>query len=240
MSLPLHTSCRLLASHDCGLLAVDKSDGVLSHPNRNGRDPKAVFQVDYDASEEAYRDGDTRWFLLNRLDAPTSGVVLLATDEKVAALAKAEFAAHRVRKGYFAVVRGYPLRRRDNWYDCLETSQLGGRLRTRISRGRPNAQTAVLLKDRSGDPPARALLQLEPVTGRTHQLRVQCASRQLPIIGDGTYGDFSFNKAFRKRIGSNRLFLHSGSIRIELVVEGRRVSFSASSDLPGIFSIALN
>ncbi len=240
MDLPLHKSCRLLASHACGILAVEKAHGVLSHPNRGVRDTNAVLPLPYDAAEEAYRDGETTWYLLNRLDAPTSGVLLLASTREVAALAKAEFAAHRVRKRYCALVRGYPLRKRDNWYDCLETSQRGGRLRTRVTRGRPNAHTVVLLRDRSGEPPARALLQLEPATGRTHQLRVQCACRQLPIIGDATYGDFAFNKAFKKRIGSNRMFLHSESTRIEFTLSGKRVVFSASSDLPQVFSIALD
>ena len=240
MEMPLHTSCRLLGSHQCGLLAVEKADGVLSPPNRTGRDRNALVQAAYDAEAEAYREGDATWYLLNRLDAPTSGVILLATDREVAGLAREEFAAHRVRKHYLALVRGYPLRKRDNWYDCLETSNRGGRLRTEVARGRPNAHTVMLLKDRSGDPPARALLQLEPATGRTHQLRIQCASRQLPIIGDATYGDFSFNKAFRKRLGSNRLFLHSWKTALTFTVAGQSVEFSASSDLPGIFSIALD
>ena len=240
MDLPLHKSCRLLASHPCGLLAVEKAHGVLSHPNKSGRDRNALLLADYDVTGESYRDGDSTWYLLNRLDAPTSGVLLLAADADVASLAKAEFAAHRVGKRYAALVRGYPLRKRDNWYDCLETGQRGGTLRTRIAAGRPNAHTVVLLTDRSGEPPARALLQLEPATGRTHQLRVQCASRQLPIVGDATYGDFSFNKAFRKRIGSNRLFLHCCTTQLEITVAGRRVGFAASSDLPEIFSIALD
>ena len=53
-----------------------------------------------------------------------------------------------------------------------------------------------------------ALLELQPKTGRTHQLRIQCANRGLPIVGDRTYGDFQRNKALK----GEALFLHSESV----------------------------
>ena len=59
---------------------------------------------------------------------------------------------------------------------------------------------------------AFSLIQLEPLTGRTHQLRVQCAQHHFPILGDKTYGDFKCNR----RLRTERLFLHANSIEFVL------------------------
>ena len=82
-------------------------------------------------------------------------------------------------------------------------------------------------------------MQLDPKTGRSHQLRVQCARRGLPIVGDQTYGDFRLNREFARHTGLKRLFLHSLSTSINYELAGRDFSFSASAPLPGEFSAAM-
>jgi 23S rRNA-/tRNA-specific pseudouridylate synthase len=79
------------------------------------------------------------------------------------------------------------------------------------------------------------LIQLEPRTGRSHQLRVQCARRNLPIVGDQTYGDFARNRAFAKSTGSKRLFLHSITTEFNYEYRGARQVFSATAPLPEEF-----
>lgn len=239
MEVPLHHSCSLIQSHACGLMAIDKAEGILSHPNKGKSGGASLLSVQYDHEEEAYVDGENKWYLLNRLDAPTSGVILLAADHGVAVAAKREFANHTVKKSYLALVKGIPVRKKDCWRDCLTVERKGGLLRTRVIQGKANSESAVLLKQRGESPPARSLIQLTPATGRTHQLRVQCASRRLPIAGDATYGDFSFNKDFRKKTGTNRLFLHSWKTEVEISIRGKKVIFSAESAIPRIFAIAL-
>lgn len=239
MDIPLHRSCSLIGLHECGLIAIDKAAGVVSHPNREKSSQNALLTVAYDHDEEAYCEGGTRWYLLNRLDAPTSGVILLAGNREIAQAVKLQFASHAVSKSYLAVVKGVPPRSRDTWRDCLQSTRRAGQLRTRTLRGKPNAQTHMLLRERGSGPPARSLLQLNPLTGRTHQLRVQCAGRRLPIIGDATYGDFEFNKVMRNRTGSSRLMLHSWKTRIETGLAGESVFFEATSPPPEIFAIAL-
>jgi 23S rRNA-/tRNA-specific pseudouridylate synthase len=76
-----------------------------------------------------------------------------------------------------------------------------------------------------------ALLQLEPATGRSHQLRVQCARRHLPIVGDATYGDFRANRDYARHSGQKRLFLHSHETSLPL---GPR-TFTARAELPAGF-----
>jgi 23S rRNA-/tRNA-specific pseudouridylate synthase len=77
------------------------------------------------------------------------------------------------------------------------------------------------------------LLKLEPITGRTHQLRVQCAFHGVPIVGDGTYGEFVFNREFARRTGHKRMFLHAASLRIP------SLGFSAESPVPPSFAEAM-
>jgi 23S rRNA-/tRNA-specific pseudouridylate synthase len=239
MSLPLHPACTLLKSDPSGLLAVDKATGILSHPNSKSDKGAAVLKLPYEFETESFVDGDRRWYLLNRLDGPTSGVILLADNPEVAQAVKEAFARHEVEKCYAAVLKGIPPRKRDQWRDYLVTRKRGATLRTEASRGKPNALTDMELLERGSGPPARALVLLKPATGKTHQLRVQCASRHLPIIGDATYGDFAFNREFRRRTGEGRLFLHSWKTRLQVHVNGSNLSFSVESPVPGAFKAAL-
>lgn len=195
--------------------------------------------VGYDFDKEAYIDGATIWYLLNRLDAPTSGVILVANCPEVAEAVKQAFAEHQVEKTYAAVVKGFPARKSEAWRDCLVTHKRGGTLRTEVVRGKPDSECRMELLERASGPPARSLVALHPSTGRTHQLRVQCASRRLPIIGDATYGDYAFNRDFRKRNGEKRLYLHSWKTRLQVPLGGRNLSFFVESPLPEAFSVAL-
>lgn len=82
-----------------------------------------------------------------------------------------------------------------------------------------------------------SLLRLEPHTGRSHQLRVQCARRRLPIVGDQTYGDFARNREFARRTGLKRLFLHSLATSFTYDWQGRACSFAAEAPLPADFTL---
>lgn len=238
MKLPLHSACRLLKSEN-GLVAVEKAAGVLSHPNRAADQERSLLQAPYDAEEEAFVENGQCWYLLNRLDSPTTGILLLATDREVAKAVRLAFAEGRVEKTYLALVKGIPRRLREVWRDCLRVEQRGSALRTRVVRGAPNAITRVECIRRGRGVPARSLLKLEPETGKTHQLRVQCAHRRCPIIGDATYGDFAANRDWQKRLSKKVLFLHSHRTRLDLKLPGRSIQFEATSPMPELFSIAL-
>lgn len=84
-----------------------------------------------------------------------------------------------------------------------------------------------------------SLIQLEPHTGRSHQLRVQCAKRGLPIVGDRTYGNFSANREFSKAGGPKRMFLHSLEVEFDYEFAGKENRFAAQAPLPAEFGAAL-
>jgi 23S rRNA-/tRNA-specific pseudouridylate synthase len=84
-----------------------------------------------------------------------------------------------------------------------------------------------------------SLVNLEPRTGRTHQLRVQTAQHGHPILGDRTYGDFEFNKAVGSARGFKRLFLHAYRTEVSFPWQGETVKFSATAPMPAEFEEAL-
>ena len=253
-ALPLHAGVRVLAEHPCGLVAVDKPEEVLSHPNGSEDNARSVLNANYSLEEEAYhvRDGKggiRRVWLINRLDGPTSGVLLLATTEVAAVAARKAFATRAVAKGYLAVCVGrnrLPVLR-GTWDDLLVTRRGGpGGARTEpLLPGQPprGPATQALTHVRVGPKGEGAVdlvqLHLEPKTGRTHQLRVQCAMRGHPILGDKTYGDFDANRALGAERGFRRLFLHAESLELAPVVAGERVRFAVRSPAPAEFAAVL-
>ena len=135
---------------------------------------------------------------------------------------------------------GKPAKAVEIWRDLLAVAKKGGQIRTATDAGRMPAESRMTVaRARGVGEGAMALVQLEPRTGRSHQLRVQCAKRHLPIVGDLTYGDFGRNREFAKRTGSKRLYLHSLATRFEYEWKGEKFKFSAKAPLPAEFLAAL-
>ena len=238
--LPLGRDVRLIARDENGVAALAKPAGVLSHPNGPKDEPRALLTCPYDSAQECFvwrnpDGGERRLWLLNRLDSATSGVILAAASDAVARTIKEQFARRQVRKVYQALVFGAPRAQKEIWRDRLAVAKRGGTIRTAVA-GRIPAEAHVTVLRRQAGPPPLALVQLDPKTGRSHQLRVQCAQRGLPIVGDQTYGDFRLNREFAKAAGSKRLFLHSLATSFSYELAGRSYSFEATAPLPPEFS----
>jgi 23S rRNA-/tRNA-specific pseudouridylate synthase len=242
-NLPLGRQVRLIKRDENGLAAMAKPAGVLSHPNTPGDQPRALLTCAYDRDRECFAwrtpDGaEARLWLLNRLDSATSGVILAAASEAVARSIKENFARRQVTKVYQALVFGAPRAQQEVWRDRLAVEKRGGTIRTGPAGNIPAEAHCSVLRRRPGSPPL-TLVQLDPKTGRSHQLRVQCARRGLPIVGDQTYGDFRLNREFAKATGCKRLFLHSLATRFSYALAGRTFDFSATAPLPAEFVTAL-
>lgn len=226
----------VLAHHPDGVVALDKPPGLLSHPNQPADTPRSLLAAPYESGGECYLLPDgARAHLLHRLDSATSGVVLLALDDALAALIKQSFQERAVGKTYLALVFGVPRQRREAWTDRLQVRRGGGRLRVSDDRAGDTASTGMRLLRTLTGTPVLSLLELTPHTGRTHQLRVQCGKRRLPIVGDATYGDFAKNRAFAKAGGMERLFLHAREVIVNCRHRGRDWHFQAASPVPPEF-----
>ena len=243
--MPLGPGVRIL-NHDVNdLVAFDKPAGVLSHPNDRADKPRSLLTCPYDMISESFNWNDTepgeggaifmpRLWLLNRLDAHTSGVILATASEELAGEIRAHFKREGVRKVYRALVFGRAPKPQEAWRDLLLIRRQGGHIRTMDGGNIPAECMMKLVREGRGEP-RLSLLQLEPRTGRSHQLRVQCARRGLPIVNDATYGEFKRNREFARRTGCKRLFLHSFETSLDYKFGGKKFSFSARAPLPPEF-----
>ncbi|WP_375610422.1 MULTISPECIES: RluA family pseudouridine synthase [unclassified Bartonella] len=153
--------------------------------------------------------------LVHRLDRETSGVLIVARSRGAAQALTAAFRARETKKTYWALVRGVPKKKQDKistWMVKEMTAQ-GDKMRV-CEHGEPDSHHAVSYY-RVLDTRGRALswLEMEPYTGRTHQLRVHAAHMDHPIIGDSKYFFSDSNWTLPGGI-QNRLHLHARRIRI--------------------------
>ncbi len=233
--LPWGRGVTLLRCDANGLMAAEKPDGTLSHPNRAGEESKSLLRAPYDADGQLYSVSGDGWtgsvYLLNRLDSATSGIVLLALLPETAQAALAAFEKKQVRKVYEALVFGLPPKGSPRWLDRLSIAKAEGGLRARAGGGIA-AETTLLRTQPIAGSPLMARLTLMPVTGRTHQLRIQTAKRKCPIVGDRTYGDFAKNKIVAKSSGLKRLCLHCVETQVSYRLATGTFAFQARSACP--------
>ncbi len=189
------------------LIAVHKPSGLLVH--RTGIDRHETRFALQMVREQCGRFV----FPVHRLDKGTSGVLLFAFASDIAHVLGIGFETGAVRKRYLAVVRGHPLA-------AGVVDHALARIRDDYAGGRPEAppQEAVTRYRRltTWELPCQvdryatsryALLELEPLTGRRHQLRRHLKHIAHPIIGDATYGKGRHNRLFQALFGSSRLLL---------------------------------
>ncbi len=238
--LPWTKGARVIKTDANGLIAVDKPFGILSHPNSKSDRVKGLLRLDYDAKEQAYilpDDQDNghhqQIYLLNRLDSATSGILLLSASLETRDAVLKAFEERRVTKLYRALVFGILDRkgREILWKDRLKVAKFGKAVRAQAGSGK-SAETELVFARTIPGSPITSLLELKPLTGRTHQLRVQCAKRRLPIVGDRTYGDFQKNRLYARVTGIKRLCLHSSETKLEYTLGGKVFRFRAVSEPP--------
>jgi len=241
-ALPCGRGVSLLAWDANGLAAFNKPAGVLSHPNESGDEKRSLLHARYRPDGEYFEwrnesaaTETNRLWLLNRLDSATSGVILAAASAELAAEIRGHFKRKQVKKLYLALVFGGPRATSEVWQDRLAVEKRGGQIRTSAHAGHVPAESAMTVLRRGAQEPRVTLIRLEPRTGRSHQLRVQCAKRGMPIVGDQTYGDFARNREFAKRAGTKRLFLHSMETAFAYEFGGQKADFSAVAPLPPEF-----
>jgi len=167
---------------------------------------------------------------VHRLDRGTSGVLLFALDRDVARALGAQFLMREVAKRYVAVVRGHPpdagvidhplARERDD-YERQPPNDRDDAPQAAVTRYRRLADTEL---PRAVDryPSSRyALVELQPETGRRHQIRRHLKHIAHPVIGDATYGKGRHNRLFKELFSSDRLLLACVELRLTHPVTGR-------------------
>jgi 23S rRNA pseudouridine955/2504/2580 synthase len=185
------------------ILVIDKPAGLAVH---------AGSGVDYgviDAMRLLRPADDIE--LVHRLDRDTSGCLLLARHRQALLAMQVVLQDRSMGKKYNAVVKGcWPRELTEIRYALEKIHLSNGERRMRVDSGGKQALSRVRLL-RSGA--LFSLIQVELVTGRTHQIRVHCQAEGHEIAGDAKYADTEFNRAMRKR-GIRRLMLHASSLEL--------------------------
>jgi 23S rRNA pseudouridine1911/1915/1917 synthase len=203
-------------------LAVNKPAGLLSQGDETGDTSLVDWARDY--LKARYRKpGNVYVGLIHRLDRPTSGVVLLARTSKAASRLSEQFRAGTVSKTYWAIVEGELAGIEGRWDDVLEKDSQANRVRVRdqAEGGGQEARVEFRVLRRG---PGFTKLELRPATGRSHQLRVQLASRGLPIAGDTKYGARTVLDA---EDGRRRIALHARELAFTHPTRGEAISVVA-------------
>lgn len=158
----------------------------------------------------------------HRLDRPVSGLILVAFTKKAARLLGEQFEARRVSKTYLALVQGIVDNDQQQWSDYLRKVDDEARVEVDLSNEPADAASSKLAElkmtvvERYD---TRSLLELQPSTGRMHQLRVQAASRGHTIIGDALYGSDQIVPGG----DGETIALHAWKLEFNDPVNGRRV-----------------
>jgi 23S rRNA pseudouridine1911/1915/1917 synthase len=137
--------------------------------------------------ERYHKPGNVYLGIPHRLDRPVSGVVLFARSTKAAQRLAEQFRERQVRKVYWAAVEGDVQPAEGTWEDWLLKIAEEARSE-RVPPETPGARRAVLRYRRLASNAGTTLLEVEPETGRMHQIRVQAAVRGWPVRGDVLYG----------------------------------------------------
>ncbi|MBI4182540.1 MAG: RluA family pseudouridine synthase [Proteobacteria bacterium] len=206
---------RLVLYRDDDLIAIDKPAGLAVQGGpRTGRHLDAMLDALRFGSAERPR-------LVHRLDRDTSGVLVLARSGAAAARLAALFRRRETVKTYLAVVVGVPRPRQGRIEIPLAKAAAPGGTRETVraadgEEGEEGRRAVTLYRVLDAAGRRAALVELKPLTGRTHQLRAHMAAIGTPILGDGKYGG---RGAFLPGL-AGRLHLHA--LAIELPRQGGR------------------
>jgi 23S rRNA pseudouridine1911/1915/1917 synthase len=199
---------------DAHLLVVAKPAGVVTHPTARRRSGTLVNRllgmgITLSGGSDPDRPG-----IVHRLDAGTSGVMVVAKDDEAQAGLAAMFRRHGADRRYLALVRG--LLGHERFLIEAPLARRGARIRVGAMSGR-EAATEVEVRERFR---RATFVEVRPLTGRTHQIRVHLSAAGHPILGDRAYGGGGDDA---RRLGLERPFLHSWRIAFDHPVTGERI-----------------
>lgn len=201
---------------DENVIVINKPVGVLSHSKGAMNDEFTV--ADFFKRFSTYHADTNRPGIVHRLDRDTSGIMIGALNDETANLLQRQFSTRKTKKTYIAVVDGTP-KEPQAMIDMPIGRNPKEPSKFRVDPNGKSAQTLYRVMASNGK---RSLVELQPLTGRTHQLRVHMAHIGTPIHGDKVYGK-----------EADRLYLHAAVLEIT-IPDGDRRQFTA--DVPSEFA----
>jgi 23S rRNA pseudouridine1911/1915/1917 synthase len=201
------------------LMVVNKPAGMVVHPSAGHASGTLVHAALAHAPDMEGVGGELRPGVVHRLDKNTSGLILLAKNDRTHRWLQDQFRLRKVKKVYLALVDGHP-----------PTPM--GRIEAPIGRDPKNRKKMAIVSAQKGRAafseystlesfPSFTLLEVKPETGRTHQIRVHLAFLGCPVVGDTVYG------RRHSSLPLKRHFLHAARLSIRLPGQERLTTFEA-------------
>jgi 23S rRNA pseudouridine1911/1915/1917 synthase len=216
---------------DDDIVVVDKPPGVAAHPTPGWTGPTVLQGLLAAGHTIATSGAAERQGIVHRLDASTSGLMVLAKSERAYSALKRAFRDREVDKIYHALVQGHPDPLRGTVDAPIGRHPSGDGRFAVVTGGRPSVTHYDTLEAFR----AASLVEIVLETGRTHQIRVHMAAIRHPCVGDRLYGA---DPVLAARLGLTRQWLHAVRLGFAHPGDGHRVEFT--SEYPPDLSRALD
>lgn len=217
---------------DADIVVVDKPPGVAAHPTPGWTGPTVQQGLLAAGHSVATGGAAERQGIVHRLDAGTSGLMVVAKSELAYSALKRAFREREVDKTYHALVQGHPDPLRGTIDAPIARHPSGDGRFAVVTGGRPS----VTHYDTVEAYRAASLTEIILETGRTHQIRVHMAAVRHPCVGDRLYGA---DPVLAARLGLTRQWLHAARLGFTHPGDGRRVEFTSAypPDLAGALAV---
>jgi 23S rRNA pseudouridine1911/1915/1917 synthase len=206
---------------DDDIVVIDKPVGVAAHPAAGWEGPTVLGALAAAGFRISTSGAAERAGIVHRLDAGTSGLMVVAKSERAYTHLKRAFHDRTVEKIYHAVVQGHP----DPLVGTVD-APIGRHPKSDwkfavVAGGKPSVTHYETIEAF----PAASLLEVHLETGRTHQIRVHMAAQRHPCVGDAMYGA---DPTLSARLGLTRQWLHAVQLAFEHPGSGERVTFTTT------------
>ena len=228
---PVKVEGLVVLYEDDDIVVIDKPRGVAAHPTPGWSGPTVTGGLAAAGHTLATSGAAERQGIVHRLDANTTGVMVVAKSERAYSALKRAFRERTVDKRYHALVQGHPDPLRGTVDAPIGRHPSGDGRFAVVSDGRPSVTHYDTLEAFR----AASLISVHLETGRTHQIRVHMAALRHPCVGDLLYGA---DPVLAARLGLTRQWLHAVNLAFAHPADGRRVEFG--SEYPADLTHALD
>jgi len=218
--LPAEVDGLVVLFEDDDIIVVDKPRGVAAHPSPGWTGPTVIGGLLATGHTVATSGAAERQGIVHRLDANTTGVMVVAKSERAYSALKQAFRERTVDKTYHALVQGHPDPLRGTVDEPIGRHPSGDGRFAVIRDGRPSVTHYDTLEAFRG----ASLVAVKLETGRTHQIRVHMSALRHPCVGDLLYGA---DPTLAARLGLTRQWLHAVQLSFEHPTSGQVVTFTS-------------
>lgn len=210
---------KMIIFEDKYFLAINKPSGIAVHGG-SGINYGIIENFRYLFKKIKFLE------LVHRIDKETSGVLLIAKKRSILKILQQQLIEKKILKEYIALVKGNCFKKKYIYIkNFLIKNFLNKKIKVKINdnTGKYSETKFKIVKNYKNF----MLIKINPLTGRTHQIRVHMAYLNYPIINDQRYGDSNLNFRFEKKFSINRLFLHAKSVQLIHPKNNKKIKIDA-------------